>query len=40
VAKYIRDQERHHRRKSFQQEYVQFLERHHVPFDQRYISNL
>jgi REP element-mobilizing transposase RayT len=37
VANYIRDQEKHYRRKSFQQEYVQFLERHHVPFDQRYI---
>jgi REP-associated tyrosine transposase len=37
VANYIRDQEKHHRRKSFQQEYVQFFERDHVPFDQRYI---
>jgi putative transposase len=32
-----RNQALHHRRKSFQQEYVEFLERHHVPFDQRYI---
>jgi len=37
VANYIRTQETHHRRKSFQQEYVEFLERHHVPYDQRYI---
>jgi putative transposase len=37
VANYIPDQAEHHRRKSFQQEYVEFLERHHVPFDQRYI---
>jgi putative transposase len=37
VANYILNQETHHRRKSFQQEYVEFLERHHVPYDQRYI---
>ena len=37
VANYIRTQEAHHRRKSFQQEYVEFLERHRVPFDQHYI---
>ena len=37
VANYIRNQETHHRRKSFQQEYVEFLGRHHVPYDQRYI---
>jgi len=36
VANYIRNQKTHHRRKSFQQEYVEFLERHHVPYDQRY----
>ena len=37
VANYIHNQPTHHRQKSFQQEYVQFLERHRVPFDQRYI---
>ena len=37
VANYILNQETHHRRKSFQQEYVEFLKRHHVPHDQRYI---
>ena len=37
VANYMHNQEVHHRRKSFQQEYVEFLERHRVPFDQRYI---
>ena len=37
VANYIRNQETHHRRKSFQQEYIEFLGRHHVPYDQRYI---
>ena len=37
VASYIRNQGAHHRRKSFHQEYVEFLNRHHVPFDDRYI---
>jgi hypothetical protein len=36
VADYIRNQETHHRQKSFHEEYVEFLERHHVPYDQRY----
>ena len=37
VVKYIRSQPTHHRRKSFQREYLEFLERHHVPYDERYI---
>ena len=37
VANYIHNQETHHRQKLFQQEYVEFLERHHIPYDQRYI---
>ena len=37
VANYIRNQETHHRRKSFQQEYIEFLGRHHILYDQRYI---
>ena len=37
VANYIHNQPKHHRRKSFQQECLEFLERHHVPFDERYI---
>jgi putative transposase len=37
VASYIRNQQTHHRRKSFQDEYVEFLERHCVAYDQRYI---
>jgi REP element-mobilizing transposase RayT len=37
VANYIFNQDKHHRRKSFQKEYVEFLKRHHVPYDQRYI---
>jgi putative transposase len=34
---YIRNQEIHHRRKSFQQEYLEFLERHKVPYDERFV---
>jgi putative transposase len=37
VVNYIRNQPTHHRRKSFQQEYVEFLDRHRVPYDGRYI---
>ena len=37
VANYIHNQPKHHRRKSFQQECLEFLERHHVLFDERYI---
>src|SRR5262249_37240520 len=32
VANYILNQEMHHRRKSFQEEYIKFLERHRVPY--------
>lgn len=37
VAKYIHNQQKHHCRKSFQEQYLEFLERHHVAYDQRYI---
>jgi putative transposase len=37
VIDYIRNQETHHHRQSFQQEYVEFLERHDVPYDERYV---
>ena len=37
VANYILHQETHHRRKSFQEEYVEFLEQHRVPYDEHYI---
>src|SRR5215813_1113479 len=36
---YIYNQPTHHCRRSFQQEYLEFLERHHVSFDERYILN-
>jgi putative transposase len=37
VINYIQGQENHHRHKSFQQEYVEFLERHHIAYDQRFV---
>ncbi|WP_395746208.1 IS200/IS605 family transposase [Prosthecobacter sp.] len=37
VANYIRNQEEHHRVKTFQEEYREFLARHKMPFDERYV---
>jgi len=37
VIKYIENQEVHHRRKTFKEEYIEFLEHFNVPFDSNYI---
>lgn len=37
VVAYVRDQEEHHRRVSFQDEYRQFLVRHGITFDEKYV---
>jgi len=37
VREYIADQQEHHRKKSFQEEYRAFLERNRVVFDERYV---
>ena len=37
VREYIAAQQEHHRKKSFQEEYRAFLERHHVFFDEKYV---
>ena len=37
VTKYIAGQEEHHRKHSFQEEFVAFLEKNHVAYDERYI---
>jgi putative transposase len=34
---YIQNQAKHHRRKSFQEEYLKFLVKHKVKYDERYI---
>jgi REP-associated tyrosine transposase len=37
VVGYIRDQDQHHRRVSFQEEFVALLKRHGISYDERYI---
>jgi len=37
VIKYIRDQEQHHRRMTFQEEFIALLRKHGVAFDERYL---
>lgn len=37
VREYVANQREHHRKKSFQEEYRQFLERHRIVFDERYV---
>jgi REP element-mobilizing transposase RayT len=37
VTKYIAGQEEHHKKHSFQEEYVAFLKRNHVEYDEKYI---
>jgi len=36
VREYLADQREHHRKRTFQEEYRQILERHHMAFDERY----
>ena len=37
VRDYVANQREHHRKKSFQEEYRVFLERHRLAFDERYV---
>ena len=37
VRQYIADQEEHHRRLSFQEEYIAFLKRHEIAYDERFV---
>jgi len=37
VANYIQNQEEHHRVKSFQEEYREFLNKHKIQYDERYV---
>jgi len=34
---YIRNQKEHHRKKTFQEEYISFLKKNHVDYDERYL---
>lgn len=37
VTKYIATQEEHHRKVSFQEEFIAYLKRHRIDYDERYI---
>jgi REP element-mobilizing transposase RayT len=37
ISNYIRNQENHHRKKSFQDEYIQILNNHKIRFDEKYV---
>lgn len=37
VAEYIRNQREHHRQRTFQEEYIAFLKKHGVSYDERYV---
>jgi putative transposase len=37
VYKYIMNQKEHHKKKTFIEEYIEFLEKFEVPYDERYI---
>ena len=37
VVKYIQNQPQHHKKKTFRQEYIGFLVKFNVPYDERYI---
>ena len=37
VKRYIARQAEHHRRSTFQEEFVAFLRKHHIEFDERYL---
>jgi len=37
VVKYIKNQKQHHKKKTFREEYIEFLQQFHLPYDDRYI---
>ena len=37
VIKYIKEQEAHHRKMSFKEEFVSLLKKHHIEYDERYL---
>jgi hypothetical protein len=39
VVRYLRDQEKHHRRLTFQEEFIGFLKKNGIAYDERYISS-
>ena len=39
VIKYIQDQKKHHTKKSFKEEYIKFLKKFEVEYDETYLFN-
>ncbi|MCG3157095.1 MAG: hypothetical protein DKINENOH_03726 [bacterium] len=37
LKKYIADQKEHHRKKTFQEEYIAFLKKYNIEYDERYV---
>jgi putative transposase len=37
VARYLDGQEQHHRSRTFEQEFIEFLRRHNLEYDERYV---
>jgi putative transposase len=37
VERYIADQERHHQKKTYEQEFEGLLRKHRIPFDPKYV---
>ncbi len=37
LKRYIANQKEHHRKKTFQQEYIEFLKKYHIEYDERYV---
>ena len=37
VVSYVAAQQEHHRKKAFQEEYLDFLNRHEIKYDPRYV---
>jgi REP-associated tyrosine transposase len=37
VVRYIKNQRQHHQRKTFQEEYLELLEKHAIEYDERYL---
>jgi hypothetical protein len=37
VMKYIAEQEEHHQKRTFQEEYLEFLRKNHIDIDEKYL---
>jgi REP element-mobilizing transposase RayT len=37
LIEYVKNQEAHHQKKSFKKEYIELLQEHNIPFDEKYL---